>query len=151
MSRNAAPALPTVGDLMSHPISTVRSDENVEAARKALETLGVHHLLVENTGDIVGIVSDRDVLRHLSPYVGGISAQRRDEETMRRPIYSIASYNLVSIDYTASLTEAAALMLEHRISCLPVRGVHGTIAGVVTKTDLLEATLSCLLAERPAA
>jgi len=67
-------ALPTVGDIMSQPVHTVRSDENLEAARKALETLHVHHLLVENKGQIVGIVSDRDVLRNLSPYAGGISA-----------------------------------------------------------------------------
>lgn len=151
MSQTAPDGLPTVGDLMSHPVHTVRSDENLQAARQALETLGVHHLLVENAGGIVGIVSDRDVLRHLSPYVDGISAQRRDEETLHRPIYSIATFDLISIDHTATLTEAAALMLERSISCLPVRGIHGTIAGVVTKADLLQATLSCLVAERPAA
>ena len=41
-------------------------------------------------------------------------------------------------------------MLGDGISCLPVRGPRGAIVGVVTKTDLLEATLSCLIAKRPA-
>jgi len=136
---------------MSHQVHTVRSDENLEAARKALETLGVHHRLVENRGEIVAIVSDRDVLRNLSPYVDDIAAQRRDEDTLRRPVYSIATFDLVSIDHTASRIEAAALMLEHGIARLPVRGIHETIASVVTKADLLQATLTCLVAERPAA
>jgi acetoin utilization protein AcuB len=143
--------LPTVGDVMSQPVRTVRSDETLEAARKALELFGVHHVLVENQGRIVGIVSDRDVLRHLSPYVGGMSAQERDEATLRKPIYSIATYDLVTVDLDATVSEATALMLEHGISCLPVRGREGNIVGVVTKTDLLQASLSCLVRLRPAA
>jgi acetoin utilization protein AcuB len=143
--------MPTIGDIMSQPVYTVRSDENLDAARKALDMLHVHHLLVENNGRIVGIVSDRDVLRHLSPYVDGISAQRRDEATLRRPIYSIAAYDLVTVERDTSLEEAAALMLEHRVSCLPVRGSQGNVVGIVTKTDLLQATLSCLVSEQPLA
>ena len=142
--------LPTVGDIMTQPVHTLRSDENLDAARKALELFGIHHMLVENHGRIVGIVSDRDVLRHLSPYVDGISAQRRDEETLRRPIYSIATYDLITVDLDTSLEEATALMLSHRISCLPVRGRQGNVVGVVTKTDLLQASVSCLVSERPA-
>ena len=148
MTTSQASPIPSVGDVMSQPVHTIRSDENLEAARKALETLGVHHLLVENTGRIVGIVSDRDVLRNLSPYAEGISAQRRDDATLRRPIYSIANYDLVAVERTTSLEEAAALMLERGISCLPVRGRHGNVVGVVTKSDLLEATISCLIGER---
>lgn len=143
--------MPTIGDIMSQPVYTVRSDENLEAARKAMDTLHVHHLLVENAGRIVGIVSDRDVLRHMSPYADGISAQRRDEATLRRPIYSIATYDLVAVERDTSLEEAAALMLERSVSCLPVRGRHGNVVGIITKTDLLQATLSCLVSEQPLA
>jgi len=135
---------------MSQPVHTIRSDERLDAARKALELFGVHHMLVENSGRIVGIVSDRDVLRNLSPYADGISSQTRDEATLRRPIYSIATYDLVTVELDTSLAEATALMLARRISCLPVRGQQGNVVGVVTKTDLLEATVSCLVDERPA-
>ncbi|MDA0353030.1 MAG: CBS domain-containing protein [Chloroflexi bacterium] len=141
-------ALPTVGDIMSQPVHTVRSDENLEAARKALELFHVHHVLVENSGRIVGIVSDRDILRHLSPYADGKSSQSRDEATLHRPVYSIATYQLITVETSTTLAEATALMLEHRISCLPVVGRHGNVVGVVTKTNLLEATLSCLIGTR---
>jgi acetoin utilization protein AcuB len=143
--------MPTIGDILSQLVHTVRSDENLNAERKAVDMLYVHHLLVENAGWIVGIVSDRDVLRRLSPYVDGISAQRRDEATSQRPIYAIATYDLVTVELDTSLEEAAALMLEHRVSCLPVRGRHGNVVGIVTKIDLLQATLSCLVSEQPLA
>lgn len=142
---------PTVGDVMSSPAYQIRADETLEAARKALETLRVHHLLVENQDRIVGIVSDRDVLRNLSPYAEGISAQSRDDATLRRPVYQIASFELLTVELTTSLEEAAALMLERGISCLPVRGRKEVILGVVTKSDLLKAMLSCAISERPAA
>ena len=151
MTQFSSFALPTVGDIMSQPVHAVRSDETLEAARKAMETLRVHHLLVENSGRIVGIVSDRDILRNLSPYADGMSSQQRDDATLRRPVYSIASYKLVTVDRSTTIEEATALMLERGISCLPVLGRHGNVVGVVTKTDLLQASLSCLLDEHPIA
>lgn len=151
MTQGNWPDLPTVGDIMSQPVHTVRSDENLRAARSALELFGVHHVLVENSGRIVGIVSDRDVLRHLSPYADGNSSQTRDEATLHRPVYSIATYQLVTVERAATIEEATALMLEHDISCLPVTGRQGNVVGVITKTDLLGASISCLVGTGPVA
>lgn len=151
MTQGNWPTLPTVGDIMSQPVHTVRSDEHLQAARRALELFGVHHVLVENSGRIVGIVSDRDILRHLSPYADGNSSQTRDEATLHRPIYSIATYHLVTVERSATLEEATALMLERNISCLPVTGREGNVVGVVTKSDLLEASISCLVGTGPVA
>jgi CBS domain-containing protein len=41
-------------------------------------------------------------------------------------------------------------MLEHNISCLPVTSRDEEIGGIVTTPDLLRATVSCLIADRPA-
>lgn len=151
IKRAPRPSHPTVGDIMSSPPYTVLADERVDAARKALKTLQVHHLLVEDRGRIVGIVSDRDILRAMSPYVDSAGAQRRDDLTLQRPIYSIASYHLVTVPRDTPLEVAAALMLEHDISCLPVTGKDAEVLGIVTKSDLLQATLTCLIDARPAA
>jgi CBS-domain-containing membrane protein len=40
-------------------------------------------------------------------------------------------------------------MLEHEISCLPVTACSAEVFGIVTTRDLLRATLSCLVSERP--
>ena len=151
MRTRQAAATESVGDVMSQSAFTIRADETLAAARTALETLGVHHLLVENRGRIVGIVSDRDVLRNLSPYADGISAQSRDDATLRRPVYSIATYDLQTVELDTPLEEAAMLMLAREISCLPVRGYHGNVVGVITKSDLLHAFAFGLLRERTAA
>jgi acetoin utilization protein AcuB len=137
----------TVEELMTTRLLMIAADAEVQDAREMLERHGVHHLLVEDRGRVVAIVSDRDILRAVSPYAGGISAQRRDEATLRRRVFQIASYRLITVPPDAAALEAAALMLEHRISSLPVVGEDGRIKGLVTRSDLLRGMLACLLPE----
>lgn len=141
---------PTVGDIMSRPPISIFADSDLRDARNTMRAHGVHHLLVEDRGRIVAVISDRDVLQSISPYADGHAAQRRDDETLSRPVYSAASYNMVTIDHETPVELAAATMLEHEISCLPVTGRSAEVLGIVTTRDLLRATLSCLVSERPA-
>ena len=141
---------PTVGDIMSRPPISVFADSELRDARNTMRAHGIHHLLVEDRGRIVGVLSDRDVLRAISPYADGHAAQRRDDETLQRPVYSAASYNMTTVQRDTPIELAAATMLEHHISCLPVTGLDEEVVGIVTSRDLLRATVSCLIAERPA-
>ena len=140
---------PMAGDIMSHPPITIFADSDLRDARNTMRAHGVHHLLVEDRGRIVAVLSDRDVLRAVSTYADGRAAQRRDDDTLARPVYSTASYNMVTIDRETPLELAATTMLEHDISCLPVTGRPDEVLGIVTTRDLLRATLSCLISERP--
>jgi acetoin utilization protein AcuB len=140
----------TVGDIMSRPPLTVSADSDLREARYRLREYRVHHLFVEDRGRIVGLLSDRDVLRAVSPYADGISSQRRDDETLNRPVYSVASYDMITVGRDTTVEVAAATMLEHDISCLPVTGPSEEILGMVTTRDLLRATLSCLISAQPA-
>lgn len=140
----------TVGAIMSQPPLTVGSDSDLREARFRLREHGVHHLFVEDRGRIVGLLSDRDVLRAVSPYADGNSSQRRDDLTLERPVFSIASYDMITVDCETPIEIAAATMLEHNISCLPVTSHAEEVVGIVTTRDLLRATLSCLISDRPA-
>ncbi|MBT5772843.1 MAG: CBS domain-containing protein [Dehalococcoidia bacterium] len=141
---------PTVGDIMSHPPISVIADSELRDARNTMRAHGIHHLLVEDRGRIVGVLSDRDVLRAISPYADGHAAQRRDDETLQRPVFSAASYNMIAVTRDTPIELAAATMLERHISCLPVTGPDEEVVGIVTTRDLLRATVSCLIGDRPA-
>jgi len=141
---------PIVGDIMSRPPISVFADAELRDARNTMRAHGIHHLLVEDRGRIVGLISDRDVLRAISPYADGHAAQRRDDETLQRPVYSAASYNLITVNRDTPIEVAAATMLERNISCLPVTDHHEEVVGIVTNRDLLRAMLSCVVAAQPA-
>lgn len=136
---------PSVATVMSHPLVTVEASATVGRARTLMRARGVHHLILEDGGRLVAIVSDRDLDHALSPWADGPSATRRDDETLRRPVYSCATYAMRTIQHDAPIEEAAAVLLDEGISALPVVGADGGIVGIVTARDLLRELLACHL------
>jgi acetoin utilization protein AcuB len=110
-----------------------------------MERWRIHHLLVEDRGCVVALLSDRDLLGRISPYAQTNSAQRRDDDTLRRRVSRAASYHLLTVRHSAPVQEAAALLIEHEISCLPVIDEHDHLIGIVTTRDLLRGMLECVV------
>lgn len=136
---------PTVASVMSSPLVTVSAEASLRHAREVMREHGIHHLLLEDRGRIVAIVSARDVDQGLSPWADGPAATRRDDGTLQRPVYSCATFTMHTIRHDAPLEEAAAVLLQRSISALPVVGPDGGIAGIVTARDLLRELLACHL------
>jgi acetoin utilization protein AcuB len=128
-----------VSQLMTRKLITVQPMDSVEEAVKLLRRRGVRHLLVMQKGRLVGIVSDRDIKRALDP------AQTRKRVMAVGGLYfllepilveEIMTCDPVTIAPSASVQEAACLMLEHRFGALPV--LDGKLpAGIITETDVL--------------
>lgn len=132
---------PTVGTIMTRHVVTVSMDDTVKHVREVFESVRFHHLVVLEGGRVVGVVSDRDLLRHLSPFVGKINERVQDSNTLERKVHQIMSRRLVSCGEGTTLAEAGRLMLDHRVSCLPVLTVSGACAGIVTMCDVMEWSL----------
>lgn len=137
-----------VSSIMSRALITISADAKLGEAREEMEIARVHHLLVEDRGFVVAVLSDRDLMRNLSPYAGTDSAQRRDDDTLRRTVFQAASYRLLTVRQSACVQEVAALLLEHRISCLPVVDDDDQVVGIVTTRDLLRGMLECAVPPR---
>ncbi len=130
--------------VMSHPVMTIEANASLAAARDLLHEHGVHHLVVLDRGQMIAVISDRDVLRALSPFLGTIGEQTRDTRTLLKPVYQLATYHPVTVRDDATVAEASALMLNHEISCLPVLDAGGRLVGVVTTRDLMRGMLGGL-------
>ena len=143
-----AAALPpqlTVEQIMSSPVITIDAGATLCETQYLLERHHIHHLLVEYDGKLVGVVSDRDVLRHLSPFVGTLSERVRDANTLLRRAFQFASYHPITVERDAAVTEAAWLLLSRNISCLPVVDDESRAIGILTTRDLLRGILECPL------
>jgi acetoin utilization protein AcuB len=128
----------TVGELMTRRIVSVSMDDSLNQIRGAFEMNGFHHLLVVENEKLVGVISDRDLLHNLSPFVGSLFSERpQDRNTLNRKAHQVMSRKLVTVTPETSLGEAAALLLEHHISCLPVVVEQMRPVGIVTWRDLL--------------
>ena len=138
----------TVADVMSFPLITIEAEVTLAEARDLLAEYHCHHLVVTNRGTPVAIVSDRDIMRSISPFLGTIGEQPRDAHTLLRPVMQVATYRPITVHRTASIYEAAAILLERGISCLPVIDNTGGIIGIVTSSDLMRGMLSCSLPQQ---
>jgi acetoin utilization protein AcuB len=128
-----------ISDIMSRRVVTVTPDHELSALRTLFDQHGFHHVLVVDSGRLVGVVSDRDVLREMSPFVGTLAERTQDMATLKKKAHQFMSRSLVVAHRDESVAEAIAKILAHGVSCLPVVTAHGTVEGIVSWKDLIRA------------
>lgn len=122
----------TVADVCSRAVFTLPVESTLGSVHRAMERLGIRHIpIVDSDHRLVGIISDRDVLRHVNSD-GSLSAEKD-----ALPVDSIMNRNPICCRPSDSLNDAAALLMEHSIHCLPLKDAKGVVTGLITNTDLL--------------
>ncbi len=120
---------------------TCKMDDSLEVIRDIFRKVRFHHLLVMENTKLVGVISARDMLKAISPYVGTMSETNRDRATLNQRAHQIMSHYPVTVRQSCPLQEAAQLMLIRGVSCLPVTTNDGVIQGVMTWKDVFRAFL----------
>jgi acetoin utilization protein AcuB len=124
---------------MSASVVTVSMDDPLYRVKEIFDRHGFHHLLVVENGTLVGVISDRDLLRSLSPHLGTASETTRDLATLNKRAHQIMSRGLVTLTETASIEQAVEALTEHEISCLPIVDAANHPVGIVSWRDILKA------------
>lgn len=128
----------TVADIMTTEVITAGMDDTLGGIRKVFEMHHCHHIPILEDNQLVGIVSDRDVLWSLSPHVDSDRADNRALNTLKKKAHQIMTRHVRTISPDDTIATVAAIFLEMEFSCLPVLEQSGNVVGIVTKTDLLE-------------
>ena len=142
-----------VNEIMTKHVVCVRMDDSLEKVRDLLSARRIHHVIVLDDLTVVGIVSDRDVLRNLSPFMGTNAERTLDAATLKKRVHQIMTRNFKFVTPDTLVVDAAKLLLEKGISCVPVIADLNHIQGIVTTRDLLRAAinLGCYIDGRRAA
>ena len=128
-----------LSDIMTARIVTVEMDDRLELVKEIFDTMKFHHLLVvDGSRNLRGIVSDRDLLKALSPYVGSATETARDLATLNKRVHQIMTRQPITLQPHAEVAEAAKLMLAHGISCIPVVDAGFKPVGIVSWRDVLK-------------
>jgi acetoin utilization protein AcuB len=140
----APPSAPaTVGDIMARRLVTVGMDDTLAVVQMLFRAHQFHHLLVIEGRSLVGVISDRDLLKALSPRIGTPNETERDRATLNRHAHQIMTRHPVTVARDCGIEAAARRMLEAKVSSLPVVATDGVdvLVGIVTWKDLLRALL----------
>jgi acetoin utilization protein AcuB len=127
----------TVREIMTPRPVTIELDDKLAQVKEIFDTLKFHHLLVMEEGALYGVVSDRDLLCALSPYIGSTVETDRDVATLNKRVHQIMTRKPITLPPEASIQAAMDLFLAHRISCIPIVDPGLKPVGIVSWRDVL--------------
>ncbi len=129
-----------LNEIMTAAVVTVELDDRLSVVKKIFDSRHFHHLLVVGEdGTLRGVISDRDLLRALSPHVGSMNETARDSASLNKRVHQIMTRKPISLKPDDAVADAVALLLQHRISCLPIVDDDSKPVGIVSWRDVLEA------------
>src|SRR5207245_6437235 len=115
-------------DVMSAKVVTLRPRHSFSDAVKLMKDRFFRHCAVDdNDGKVVGVISDRDILRALA----------RPSNWQTKSLDQIMTRTPYIVRRETPIGEAVAKMLAKRINCLPVVTDSGAVCGIITSRDLL--------------
>ncbi|XEI33605.1 CBS domain-containing protein [Aeromonas veronii] len=129
-----------IRDIMTTRVATVSMDDRLSVIKDIFEQAHFRHLLVLEEGALVGVISDRDLLRAISPYLDSDAEMSRDTETLNKRAHQIMSRHPVTIAPHLTARDGVKLMLEKGVSCLPVLE-NGALVGIISWKDFLKVAL----------
>jgi CBS domain-containing membrane protein len=126
-----------VRDLMTHAVIAVRPEENLARAYELMLDHRIRHLLVvDGEGDLVGLLTHRDLLRHSLIEQVAVSPAMARKVLRRIRIEEAMTSEVETADPEQLLGEAALVMFDNKFGCLPV--VEGARpVGILTEADFV--------------
>jgi len=126
---------------MSRPVITVDRNDSMQRAASLMKEHCVRLLPVVDEGALCGVITDRDLKRASASDATSLDIHELLFLISKIKVADIMTRSVFTVDPDWTMEEAAALMLERKISGAPVVDDQGVLWGVITQTDLFKATL----------
>jgi CBS domain-containing membrane protein len=130
-----------VKEMMTKEVFTLGCHHALTLADDIMSLERIRHLPVLEEGRVVGVVSQRDLFR--AALAVALGYQQRAHRMLRRTmkVTEVMSAPAITVSPEAMVKEAARVMMEQKIGCLPVVEGH-SLVGIITETDILRYVVS---------
>jgi len=133
-----------VGRIMNTYLMTVPPDTNLQKAKEIIDEKRIHHLLVvDKTGNLIGIVSDRDVKQSSASPATALSVHELNYLLTQLTVEPIMAKKIITISPGTTIERAALIMQKNRINALPVIEDE-KLVGIITSTDVMRVLLRAI-------
>jgi acetoin utilization protein AcuB len=123
-------------DLMTSPVSWLPSDSTLLEAWTVMKHRGIRHLPVTSVdGTLVGMVSSQDLL----PYAHELESVNQPGPSAEHKLPHVMNSRVLSATPTTEIHEIAHIMLEERVSGIPILDSSRHLIGILTTSDILRA------------
>ncbi|MBW2445357.1 MAG: CBS domain-containing protein [Deltaproteobacteria bacterium] len=128
----------TVGDVMTRDVRTVGRNDRLAKASEQMRSGELRHLVVlDEDGNVAGVLSDRDLAFNALSWSLGQSEHAHEQALDHFTVKETMKADVVSIDSSAPLEEAARRMSREQIGCLPVVD-SDELVGIIAASDFLQ-------------
>lgn len=124
-----------IKDSMTTPVISISSEAGLSEARKIMTESKVRRLPVVDNGELVGIVSFTDVLEAKLAASTTMNVWELSQLVLDMKVKDVMAADIQTIDQNETIADAARMMLEQKISGLPVTE-NGDLVGMITESDL---------------
>lgn len=124
-----------IKDSMTTPVLSISSETGLSDARKMMTESKVRRLPVVDNGELVGIVSFTDVLEAKLATSTTMNVWELSQLVLDMKVKDVMATDILTIDQNETIADAARMMLEQKISGVPVTE-EGKLVGMITESDL---------------
>src|SRR5687768_5657100 len=126
---------------MNKRLETVEKDATLADASKIMKEKGIRHLLIVDkaTGILQGIISDRDLKKMVSPFIGSTRETPQDVATTTIEVgrVMVPKDKLLTAKPEDDVRIAVEKMLSRKLGAIPIVDPAGIAVGIITRGDIL--------------
>jgi CBS domain-containing protein len=121
--------------MMGSPV-TLRPTDTLDLANDIISLGRIRHIPVVESGQLVGLLSERDLIGAAATEIFGLRQKRKSALLKTVLIKDVMKKKVITIKPDTSIKDAAHLMADKKIGCVPVVESE-TLVGLLTTTDIL--------------
>ncbi len=127
----------SIEKIMRENVIAVKPEDRVIHARRLMLENNVARLPVVDEGRVVGIISDKEIAFALASIKKSFPRGKQQNQLRNLLVKDVMKTNVVTAKNNITIKEAARIMMEEEIGCIPIVDEKGKLKGIVTRTDLL--------------
>ncbi len=124
-------------NIMSQNLITVEMDDDLNKVQDLFNQHNIHHILVTDAKKLVGVLTDCDLYKHLSPNIGTRKETHADISLLHQKAHQIMCRKLITASSSMGIYDAILKLHDHHISCLPIIDSDNKPIGIITWRDIL--------------
>jgi acetoin utilization protein AcuB len=125
-----------VKNWMTTAVITIDAQESMEHAIRLLKRHNIRMLPVMDKGQLVGVVTDRDLKRASASDATSLDIHELNYLIAKIKVKEIMSKAPITVPLDYTVEETAEVLLNHKISGVPVVDTYGRMVGIITQSDL---------------
>jgi CBS domain-containing membrane protein len=127
-----------VRDLMTLDVMALKPDDTLATLRDVMYDHRIRHMpIVDGEGRLIGLVSQRDLLRNALIEQVRVPDSVEQAVLERLEVRDLMTTEVESVRPDADVRDAAQILLDHKYGCVPVVDAGNRLVGILTESDFV--------------